>query len=361
MSASPIRRRSLFAASAVSLSTLVFSLSLTGNALAHGVTFKLQHEQAENSALNQKFIAPWAQKIYDETGGRMNVLVTTGTDAAGPADLFQLAQDRDADMVWLTLPGLSGEFPRFGVFGTALPGATSTGSSQALWSWSDVNDLGFREFKELRVVAASRHDAPVFHMREKPVGSLADLQGLRIGIPNADGVDMLAALGASPVVMTGPEMRTALTDASADGVLLSWSSLAALGLADLVKTHASAPAGAPWAYSEVSALLLNPDAYRGLGDDLKQVIRANSGNDASAWVGKVFDETAAKTRQEAASRGATIATLPDSDLAAWNEAAEATISKRVEALNARKLRGDKTIAKARAIISEYDSRESSSP
>ena len=123
MSALPIRRRSLFAAFAVSLSTLVFSLSLTGNALAHGVTFKLQHEQAENSALNQNFIAPWAQKIYDETGGRMNVLVTTGTDAAGPADLFQLAQDRDADMVWLTLPGLSGEFPRFGVFGTALPGA----------------------------------------------------------------------------------------------------------------------------------------------------------------------------------------------------------------------------------------------
>jgi len=355
VSVSNIRRRSNFAARTISVSAFVFSLALAGNALAHGVTFKLQHIQASGSALNQYFITPWVQEIHDKSGGRINVLTTPANDASASTDLFQVAQDRVADIVWLDLPAWSGEFPRYSVFACALPGTTSEASSKALWSWSDTNDLGFREFKELRILAASRHDAPLFHMREKQLASLSDLQGMKIGIPNPDGADFLAALGASPVVTSGPEMRKALADAEIEGVLLSWSSLTTLGLADLVKVHVSAPAGAPWAYAEVSALLMNPDAYRSLADDLKQVVRASSGSDISAWVGKVFDENAAKAQQDAAARGDSIGNLPESDLATWNEAADAAISKRVTALDDHGLRGEKIITKARAVITEYDS------
>ena len=354
MSAKLIHRQSIGATCATVLGALALSLSFAGNALAHGVTLKMQHTQAGDSAFNRLFVEPWKQKIYDESGGRVNILLTPAGEPGSAPDLFQLAQDRGADIVWLTLPGASGEFPRFGLFGAALPGVTSTGSSRALWSWSDVNDLGFREFKELRILAASRHDAPVFHLREKQVASIADLQGLTIGIPNKDGADFLAAIGVNPMVISGYDMRKALTDASVDGVLLSWSSLVTLGLEDTVKAHVEAPAGAPWAYAEVSALLMNPNAYRSLADDLKQVVRGNSGSDTSAWIGKVFDESAAKAREAAAARGATVNALPDADKAAWVEAADAAIGARVKALDERRLRGEKTVAKARTIINEND-------
>ncbi len=329
-------------------------MTLAGNAFAHGVTLKLQSTQPSASAVNQLFIGPWVQNIYDASGGRINLLTAQAEQSGEAVDLFQLAQDRAVDVVWLDQASAPDMFPRFSIFGSALSGSASEGSSRALWSWCDVNDLAFREFKELRILAASRHDAPLFHMRDKPLASLSDLKGLKIAVPNADGEDFLAALGASPVVMPAAEMGKALRDAGVDGVLLSWSSLATHGLGDQVKVHVAAPPGAPWAYAEISALLMNPDAYRSLADDLKNVIRENSGIDVSAWIGKVFDETAAKAMQNAANRGDMIGNLPGSDLAGWKQAADAVIGKRIKALDDRGLKGERMVTKVRALITEYD-------
>jgi TRAP-type C4-dicarboxylate transport system substrate-binding protein len=347
-------RNPVFAAHRLPVLAAMLLMALADNAFAHGVTLKLQSTQPSESALTRHFISPWAQQIHDASGGRINLLGVQAEQTAPAADLFQLAQDRAADVVWLDHANAPEKFPRFSIFGSALPGSSSAGSSQALWYWCEVNDLAFREFKELRILAASRHDAPLFHMREKSIASLSDLSGLKIAVPNGDGREFLAALGASPLVMPASEMGKALGDASVDGVLLSWSSLETYGLGSLVKTHVAAPSGAPWAYAEISALLMNPDAYRGLADDLKTIVRANSGIDVSAWIGKVLDETAARARQGAAERGDTIGNLSGSDLAGWNLAAEAAIAKRVKALDEQGLRGEKMVGKVRALITEYD-------
>ncbi len=347
-------RNSVFSACRLAACVGALSMALTGNAFAHGVTLKLQSAQPSESLLTRQFLGPWSQNIHDASGGRINLLSEQGPQTGAALDVFQLAQDRVADIVWLDQANAPDMFPRFSIFGSALPGSASEGSSRALWNWCEANDLASREFKELRVLAASRHDAPLFHMRERPLAALSDLKGSKIAVPSGDGREFLAALGASPVVMPLSEMGKALGDASIDGVLLSWSSLTTHGLEGLVKVHVAAPPGAPWAYAEVSALLMNPDAYRGLADDLKSVVRENSGGDVSAWIGKVFDETAAKARQGAASRGDTIGNLPESDLAAWNQAADAAIGKRIEALNERGLKGERMVTKVRALITEYD-------
>jgi TRAP-type C4-dicarboxylate transport system substrate-binding protein len=262
--------------------------------------------------------------------------------------------DRSADIVWLDLPEGAASFPRFSVFGLSLAGTTSEGSSRALWSWTDSNDLGFREFKEMRVLAASRHDAPVFHMRDKQVSSLDDLKGAKIAIPTSGAETFVSGLGASPVVMPGPAMREALADSTVDGVLLSWASLSALKLEEMVKVHAGAPPGAPWAYAELSVLLMNPDAYRSMADDLKQVIRANSGSDTSAWIGNSFDESAAASRARAAARGDLVIDLPDTDRETWRQAAGAALDERIQELDSGRLKGKKMISRARALIDEYD-------
>jgi len=332
---------------------LIFAVS--GNAFAHGVTFKLQTAQPIDSAFSKSFLDLWANKIHDESRGRVNLLITPQNQGGAGTDLFQVVLDRTADIVWLDLQKPAASFPIFSVFGMPLEGTTSEGSSRALWSWIDINNLGFREFGELRILAASRHDTPAFHMREKQVSSLSDLKGAKIAIPTSDAETFLTGLGASPVVISGPAMRDALAQSSVDGVLLSWSALASTKLDELVKMHATAPVGAPWAYAELSVLLMNPDAYRSLADDLKQVIRNNSGIDASAQIGKSFDEIALRARKRAADRGDALVNLPESDLDKWREACNAPIDERVKDLDARGLKGEELITRARALIDEYDS------
>ena len=354
MFAHSIRRHPNSCSCGLVTSIILLLFAVAGNAFAHGVTFKFQHAQAADSALSTQFLDPWAKKIHDDSRGRVSLLITPQDQHATGTELFQVVLERTADIVWLDLQQPAVSFPIFGVFGLPLAGTTAEGSSRALWTWTDINDLGFREFKELRVLAAARHDTPVFHMREKAVSSLSDLKGARIAIPTADAETFLTGLGASPVVISGIAMRDALAQSSVDGALLSWSGLAALELEELVKAHSSAPVGAPWAYAELSVLLMNPDAYRSLADDLKQVVRNYSGSDVSAWIGKSIDETASDARKRAADRGDSFTTLPESDLDKWREAASVAINKRVADLDARGLHGEELITRARALIEQYD-------
>ena len=348
------RQRLTSGASTLMTCAALLYFSLAGNAFAHGVTFKLQHVEPANSAIAKQFLEPWSQKIHDESGGRINLLITPRDQSITETELFQVALERSADIVWLDVKGPSASFPRFSVFRLALEGASSEGSSQALWSWIDINDLGFREFREMRILAASRHDPPVFHMREKPLSSLSDLKGATIAIPDSDAEVFLTALGASPVILSKRAMGDALAQSSVDGVLLSWSSLAALRLEELVKAHSAAPAGAPWPYAELSVLLMNPDAYRSLADDLKLVMQANSGSDVSAWIGKTLDETAMRARKRAADRVDSIGTLPEGDLKQWREAANTAVNTRVKELDASGLKGERMISRARGLIKDYD-------
>ncbi len=329
-------------------------LAFAADAFGHGVTLKYHDAQPPGSAFASQFLEPWVNKIHDESGGRINVLIAPRDTASAKTDLFQAVLDRQADIAWIDLQQPAAAYPRFSVFGMPLEGSSSAGSSQALWWWVDTNDLAFREFKEMRVLAASRHDAPVFHMRDKPVSSLSDLKGKRIAIPNSDAASFLTAIGAEPIVADNASMRSALAESRADGVLLSWSSLTEYGLQELVTTHAEAPPNAPWPYAEMSVLLMNPDAYRALADDLKQVIRANSSSDVSAWIGKTFDQAAEAARRQATENGETISALPESDLTQWREAANAAVSKGIGNLDARGLKGEKIVARARALIAEHD-------
>lgn len=331
---------------------LLLGMAYGGDAIAHGVTLHLQHAQSATSAVITKFIEPWVNKVHSDAGGRISLHVDPAVDEG--SDLFQSVQSRKADVVWMDLTHPAELFPRIGVFAAALPGNTCEGSSRAVWTLVEMSDLGFREFKEMRVVAASRRGAPLFHLRDKTPASLAEFKGARIAVPNADGEAFLKALGLSATIMSVTDMRNALTNASIDGVMLSWNSLHNYGLDKLVSTHVNPPDGAVWAFAELSVLLMNPDAYRSMTDDLKQVIRANSGMDASAWLGKIFDEQATHAREHALARGERITTLPGADAGAWEQAARAATDQRVKSLDERGLNGSKMVAGARKLIEEND-------
>ena len=160
MSASEPSFRTLISISVNALATTI-AASVTalsaGSAFAHGVTFKTHYALPADSAVRQSFLEPWARKIHDESGARINLLISSDDPATGAyVRLFQMAKDREADIVWLTMDDTAIQFPRFSVFGLPFAVNSSEGSSRALWAYVDFNDLGFREFGKLRVLAASR-------------------------------------------------------------------------------------------------------------------------------------------------------------------------------------------------------------
>ena len=84
------------------------------------------------------------------------------------------------------------------------------------------------------------------------------------------------------------------------------------------------------------------------------MVRGNSGSGASAWIGTVFDDGAARARQRARERGDAINILPADDLAKWRDAVKAVVDDRIRNLDERGLKGKSLIDEARELITEYD-------
>lgn len=106
----------------------------------------------------------------------------------------------------------------------------------------------------------------------------------------------------------------------------------------------------PLLFSNLFILAMNSEAYKGLSDELKNVIRANSGAETSVWLGKILDNSHASAIKLAGGEGG----APAAELALWQQRAESTIENRIRELEQRGLNGKELVESARALLAEYD-------
>jgi TRAP-type C4-dicarboxylate transport system substrate-binding protein len=326
------------------------------SALGHGVTLKVHHFLPADSPFQTQFLVPWTQKLEKESGGRLRFQFFPAMQGGGtPAQLYDQARDGGADIVWTAAAYTPDRFPAFQVFELPFLARTSQGSSRALWEYVQANDLGRKEFGDVRLLAVHQHSASQFHMVSKPIGSLADLSGARLRTPTRAASAFLAAAGATPTEMPITQVPELLSKGALDGVVTSWVAVPTLKLDALVKYHSTIVDGSPWLFSITFVLAMNPATYRGLPDDLKQVIRANSGAEPSAWVGKVYDDSTATVRKLAAERGAAINTLSVEEFARWHKPAQRVVDAWIADLDKRGLNGKELLDSARGSLAQFDS------
>jgi TRAP-type C4-dicarboxylate transport system substrate-binding protein len=110
------------------------------------------------------------------------------------------------------------------------------------------------------------------------------------------------------------------------------------------------PEGESALHSDVFILAMNSDAYKGLPDELKQVIIANSGAGTSAWLGEVLDGSRTSAIKSADGEGGAQA----EELARWQRRAQSTIENRIKELDQRGLSGRELVESACALLAEYD-------
>ena len=97
---------------------LILSAALAGamgasGAAAQEVTLRVHHFLPAQAPVPSQFIEPWAQKVMDESDGRIAVEVYPAMSlGGGPPSLFDQARDGIVDIIW-TLTGYTpGRFLR---------------------------------------------------------------------------------------------------------------------------------------------------------------------------------------------------------------------------------------------------------
>ncbi len=308
----PLSRRGGHLLAGIALAATMMTAS------AQEVTLKIAHFLPPGSTAHAKFITPWCDKIGKESGGKLKCQIYPAMQLGGtPPQLLDQVRDGVADIVW-TLPGYTaGRFPAIEVFELPFMTKTAEGSSRALWEYVKANKLDQSEFKDVHPILFHVHDEGQLHLVKGPIKQLSDFKGLKLRAPTRQTNKFIAALGATPVGMPVPQVSEALSKGVIDGAMLPWEVVPAVKAHELVKFHTETDPQSRALYTTVFIFAMNKAKYESLPVDLKKIIDANGGADASAWVGKVWDESAVGARKLASDRGNQINTVPAAELKNW--------------------------------------------
>ncbi|MGQ3003007.1 MAG: TRAP transporter substrate-binding protein [Hydrogenophaga sp.] len=311
------------------------------------VTLKVHHYLPPYSLAQKQLIEPWCERISAQSAGRLKCQIFPAMQMGGtPPQLFDQAKDGVADVVW-TLPGYqAGRFPLTEVF--ELPFITSNAerSSRALWRY--VAQHSSAEFAGVRPLVLHVNDGFLVHTTGRQIKALEDFRGLKLRAATRLNAKLITALGAAPISMPMPPVPEALSKKVIDGAILPWEVIPALKLQDIVKFHTDIDASLPRLSNTVFAMVMNNARYDSLPADLKKVIDANSGEEASALAGKAFDAASVPARKTAEDRNNVFHTVPVEEARRWMAVAQPITDEWVKEVTARGQDGRKLLDAARA-------------
>lgn len=323
----------------------------TTAAQAQDVTLRVHHFLPPPSVAHSQFIEPWANRVMEESDGRIAVEIYPAMQLGGaPPSLYDQVRDGVVDVVW-TLPGYTpGRFPLTEVFELPFMAGTAEATSQAAQAFYEENLT--EEFADVQVLALHTHAPGTFHMRDDPFETLDDLQGRSIRAPTRVINDALEALGAVPVGMPVPQVPEALSRGVVDGTVIPWEVARPLRVHELVCCHTEIDAERGF-YTSVFLFAMNKDVYDGLPDDLRAVIDNNSGMALAQMAGQVWDEAEGPGRQAAVDAGNQFVVLSDAVVDEMGERTQGVIDDWVANTTAAGHDGAALLSRARELVDQY--------
>jgi TRAP-type C4-dicarboxylate transport system substrate-binding protein len=207
------------------------------------------------------------------------------------------------------------------------------------------------EFKDVKVIAWHAHGPGLIHSK-RPVNKLEDMQGLKIRGGSRVINQMLEKLGATPVGMPVPQVSEALSKGVIDATTIPWEVTPALKVSELVKNHTGF-SGTNGLYTQTFVVAMNKAAYEKLPDDLKKVIDDNSGMETAAMFGRAMDEGDKAGLGIAQKLKNNVITLDEKETQRWKETAEPLIEAWAKEMDAKGLKGQEMVTKARELIAKH--------
>ena len=285
-------------------------MATVGQAAAQEVTLRFQHFISPKGAVPAGFMTPWADKVMEESGGRIKIELCPGMQLGGkPPALYDQIRDGVIDGGWALPAYTPGRFPEVEAF--ELPFVTANSAEQtsrAAWEYTQKHAKD--RMGDVHILAVHVHGPGVIHKKGDPIKSVDDFKGLKLRGPSRQANKLLESLGASAVGMPVPAFPENLSKGVVDGGVIPWEIVVPLKVHELADSHTEI-AGDNALYNTFFIWAMNKNSYNKLPDDLKAIIDANSGIDASGWAGRAMDEGDDRSLEVAQGTGNPIHTLSD--------------------------------------------------
>jgi len=338
------------------MKTLVKSAALAAllavpaaTALAQEVTLRFQHFVSPASANPTHFMEPWARKIEADSNGRIKVELYPFMQLGGTApEMYDQIAEGIVDGGWV-IPGYEpGRFPEAEAMELPfLVTKSAEEASRAAWAFSQKHLMD--DFDDVKVIAIHLHGRGLVYKKGEPIAEVDDFAGLKLRGPTRPATLLLEKLGATPIGMPVPQFPESLALGVVDGGVITYEQAPSLKLDELTDSHTDV-AGDKSLYNLFFIWAMNKDRYESLPDDLKAVIDANSGAEASAWAGRAHDTGDAEGREVLLAAGHAAAELSEAVTDEIRALGDEVIEEWIAQMDAKGYDGAALVADARAAV-----------
>lgn len=330
------------------------ALSLSaGFAAAQEVTLRCQHFLSPQGSIPKFFITPWAEKVEADSNGRIKVEIYPAMQLGGkPPALYDQIRDGVIDCGWALPAYTPGRFPESEAF--ELPFMTTMSaeaSSRAAWEFTEKYLM--ERMGDIHLMAVHVHGPGVIHKKGDPIMSTADFDGLKLRGPSRQANKLLETLGATPVGMPVPAFPESLSKGIVDGGVIPWEIVPPLKVHELADSHTQI-GGDRALYNTFFLWGMNRNTYDSLPDDLKAVIDANSGLQASAWAGRAMDQGDGLGEEVVAGTDNKIHTLDDATTAELRKIGEELTAAWITEMEDKGLPGAAMVEDAKMLVTKHE-------
>lgn len=320
-------------------------------AAAQEVTLTVHHFLPPTSPTQADFIEPWAERIEQQSDGRITVEIFPAMSMGGrPSELYGQVRDGLADIVWTLIGYTPGVFPRSEVF--ELPSVHRSGALATNLAIQDLYaDYLAKDFAEVKPLLVHVHAGNALHMVDTEVRDLAALDGVKLRTPSRTGAWLIEAWQGEPVGMPVPELPQALSRQVVAGALIPFEVALPLKVQELTDYAVEGHEGERFGTS-VFLYAMNQERYDSLPDDLKQVIDDNAMANLAEFAGTAWDNVEARA-MDVVRQASTVIQLDRQAQAAFDAAAEPVVARWIEDSTAQGLDGQALLEAARAAVAGH--------
>jgi TRAP-type C4-dicarboxylate transport system substrate-binding protein len=272
------------------LGALALGGTLALPAAAQEFTIRLGTPVPEGQWIYQKDLVPWAEKIKEESGGRLVIDLQPVGVYGTPDRYLELVETGVLDAAWWVNGYAPGRFERTSVIELPFMYTGGEEASVAFWTLFEEGLLG-EEFTTVKPLSLFVNVPYIIMTSEKPVLTAEDFKGLNIRVSGRIIGQALEALGASAVGMPASEMAESIRLGVLDGTSFAYEAVKPFGLDALIGQFNEIPLA-----SVTHSVIMNSDAYNRLPEDLRAIIDANSGLTLSRQMGQSYDAADAEMR-----------------------------------------------------------------
>ncbi len=295
---------------------------------------------------------PWAKEIEELTKGRVKVTIYGGGTLGNLAEQYNLVLTRTADIAAMDPTTVPGVFPRSEV--VTLPLFWKSNEVASMVSWDLMQKyMVATEFKDTKVLWAFTTGCYQIYTRTKPIRTLEDWKGMKIGTFNSMQTEIVKVLGGVPVFMLPMEMYTALERGLIDGRLFDWDGARAFKTPEVTKYRT----GNVDLSTGLIVIVMNRDVWSSLPPDIQKIID-EKGPEWTGRTGASFDKVEPVMVQnwvnyDKKAGNPPIYYLPESERARWKEALQPLIDAWVKETEAKGIPARAMLADLRALQEKY--------